>query len=306
MSNPSRPEESFRVPRAGPLAVGLSGLVMVGLGVELFVTGNAHHSESWAFAVAGGFALIGVGMIVNSIARLRVLVSLSNEGIRFSRRGRTIPWGQVGAIRSGRFGAVANLVDHQGSILGAIPHDIEEFDRAILLVSEHILGIGAGAGQTQFEGSYGGVAWLALIAVAAASLWELDLRRFPSFRGPAILTALVLLALVAFKVARLWRRTGEYRFSIDREGVCFDGRIGEWNARWGEIQDVTLVLGGLPQGGYAGVVLRCTDGRRKEIPLRKIELLPVLVALRRFGGNAAGPLVPPLERPMTPIFRREL
>ncbi len=302
-----RPAEEFRVERSGPILFGILGVLTIGFAIWLAPLGLGQRPlEPAAGGVLALMGVIGVALGIHAIRRALLLITIAPDGIRFKRDGELHPWRSLAGLKTRGFLQEIRVVDAQGVAVGVIPAGLARFERAVLLSSLAMPIRATGGEDRRFEGDYGRASLLAFIFGAGYFLYHFSFAGLSFQDGPGMAITIGLVIVVLVKVIAAWRRTGTYEITVGREGVRFRGRSGEWQARWGELREVVPQLQVGTRGGAISLRINFEDGRRQILPIPREEIHEVLTAFRALGGTAVGQLIPPLERPDIPLFKRNI
>lgn len=301
------PDEEFR---HSPLSSALYGLAGAGIFVSLWwlqvqSPGGWSHLDNVQFLLMVVFGGIGLVPIAIAIQQVRRRFVIDRTGVRILPQGELVPWTSIAGLRATGLRGDLQLIGRHGEELGRLPAGIDRFERAVLLLSAHAPSPVQVEARSRVAGGYGVSGWLFLLIGGWTVVSEFTPRDRAFFDHPvALIVSAGLLALMLWKMIRLWRRTGDFGVTIDREGIRFEGRAGGWQVRWGEIREITPQLGRRMSAADGAVWLRLLDGRKLEIPLAGLDLHATLSALREFGGAAAASLTPPREPPPSSLLTR--
>lgn len=301
----SRPTEEFYFTRSIAVMFGLLGLgILSFVGMLLLDPAFRRPSDPVLFGMDLAMVAAGLALCWAAIKRATTRIYIGGAGIRFPGAELPIPWGMMAGFRSRPLGGGVEILDRGGEVLGIVPTDLDEFERAVLLVAEGIpLGVTARTGAP-LTGSRGWLATLGLLAAVAISLLKLDLDQVQNRSPVPLVVALLVFGVGCWKYFAGWRKTGSFEVGIDAEGVRYRGRGRSWETKWGEVRKLVPHLGAREQfnGGRIEVVL--LNGISHEIPLAGIDVHRVLHELRAHGGSAAAALTPSEERPALPLLQR--
>lgn len=300
-----RPTEVFVEPRLAPVLFCLVGLG--GSAGLLFLFFGAGFEPRWNWISVSVLALtflVCLGFAVEGIRRLRRRVTIGPAGIRFGRDGVIHPWGTIARLESRGLLHDVHVIDLLGADLGVLSSSLGDFRRALLLASLSISYQQGEGERGKFVGGHGTKGWLLFLAAVVFVIQHFIPANDRVFQGPGLGFVALFLAMALWKVIAAWRGTGDFVVTVDREGVGFAGRAGRWSARWGEISEVRLETEKDMTGPVSRLVVALSDGPVRRLQLPRTEIHGVLSAIREFGGQAAKPLIPTLERPPASLLKR--
>lgn len=270
----------FRYERGSALLVGLLGAGFVGFGGFFLWRGLAVVQAGATLVVLGlvtggiGVLLVGVG-----IHRRRQLIEILPTGIRFKRDGEVTPWSEIRGVALEPFRGRTKLLDRDRRTVGVIPAGFDNEGVLLYTIASQTIG-SVDPIPERFAGAGGRWSWLFVLL----PVWYIAKLNFTRLAvAPLRVWVLVagMLVFLVWKIREALGRTGAFEIRVDRNGVGYSGRGGDFECRWPEVRAMQLVSSG--QDGLT-LAMDLFEGRPKRIPLSGVDLIPLLGAIRQHGG----------------------
>lgn len=280
MNDPQARRYSYE--RGSAILMGGLGALFIGVGIFGFgwlaAWGGAPKLASAIFGAIS--ACIGLILVGKALERTRRPIHTSAAGIQFRPGEAVLPWDQVGALAYSPLAARLKVWDRSGRLAGEVPPGFDD-DGELHLALANAATDNAGAPATVFTGKPGWGSWLWLL-VAMGYLLKVNYSALLAAPLRVLLVNLGLLALLLWKVWDAMKSTGAREIRIDHGGLGYQGRGAGWEARWDQVQEMTMVTNA--REGFTIAILD-TDGKRRDLPLAGVPLVPVLAAIRAYGGG---------------------
>jgi hypothetical protein len=235
--------EEFRMPAGGGWVLGLLGGcfiifagVMAGIG-----SGELNLNAGTLIAVLISLPA-GLVMIGTAVQRARYRLIIAPEGVRFGAEAELTQWASVGSLRFSPIRNELRVFDRNEIFVGKVSGGIAHFDRAALHLVRAATVDAAETPQT-FTGHHGFWGWLGFLLVLGYLVKGIRYERLPLVRGVAWIWIGLFLFILLWKLRDSWKSTGRVELTIDRMGLTFRGRAGDWSARWESTARLPYVRG---------------------------------------------------------------
>lgn len=277
-----RGSKRYGYERGSAILMGGLGALFIGAGIFGFgwlaIWGGGAKLASTIFGAIT--ACIGVVLVGKALERTRRPIHTSAAGIQFLPGEAVVPWDQIGALSLSPIAGALKVWDRSGRRVGEVPPGFDD-DGELYLALANAAVDNAGPAATVFKGRAGWRSWLWLL-FPVGYLLNMNYAALLSAPLRGLVVTAGLLALFLWKLWDSLKATGAREVRVDRAGVGYKGRGAEWEARWDQVQELTMVTDA--RDGFKIAILD-TDMKRRDLPLAGIPLVPVLAAIRAHGGR---------------------
>lgn len=274
----------FRYERGSAILIGLLGAgFLVAAGFFLWsalAAGPAAAPQVVLTVVTGA---IGALLIAVGVHRRRQVIEVSSAGIRFGPVGGFIPWNLIRGVALEPFRGRIKLLDQAHRTVGVIPAGFDNEGVLLYTIASQAIS-SVDPIPERFEGAGGRRSWL-FVLLPVWYIAKINFTRLAVAPLRVWIVVVGVLALLVWKIRDALGRTGAFEIRVDRNGIGYAGRGGEFDLRWPEVRTMQLLSSG--QDGLT-LAMDLFEGRPKRIPLSGVDLIPLLGAIRQHGGPLYG------------------